>query len=120
MTCTCGAQMCYVCQKPYVKHKDGNYWIRQCKCPPSDSNQLHDREVAHAAKKAKNEVNAQNPDVQLKHDPTINVLANNSNTGGNHNPNPGNPVIPVINQVIGGFHIGFRNLEINFNGILPG
>ena len=27
-------------------------------------------------------MNTQNPDVQLKHDPTINVLANNSNTGG--------------------------------------
>ena len=70
-------------------------------------------------------MNTQNPDVQLKHDPTINVLANNSNTGGNRNPNPGNdhrnnPGNPVINQVIGGFHIGFRNLEINFNGILPG
>ena len=71
-------------------------------------------------------MNTQNPDVQLKHDPTINVLANNSNTGGNRNPNPGNDHRnnpgnhPVINQVIGGFHIGFRNLEINFNGVLPG
>ena len=87
------------------------------------SNQLHQREVAKAAIEAKNEMNVENPDVQLKHDPTKNVLStNNPNTGGNHPGNhpgnlPGNhPGFhqwnniqnPGNQQVNGGFHIGFQ------------
>ena len=64
-------------------------------CPLwSDNSQIHESDVARGAIEAKNEMDRENPDVQLKHDPAkdINLAAgnvNNPNMGVGHAGPPG-------------------------------
>lgn len=67
-------------------------------CPLwSDNSQIHESDVARGAIEAKNEMDRENPDVQLKHDPAkdINLAA------GNAPPNVGGPGQPP-----GGYYQG--------------
>lgn len=73
MTCTCGARMCYICRQPVTdySHFNGQGGTEFHKCPLySDLEVLHDAAVQEEGIKAKIEIQAANPDVELKHDPT--------------------------------------------------
>ena len=78
MTCDCGASMCYLCRQPVkdYKHFYGQGGMPQPgqNCPLwSDNSQIHESDVARGAIEAKNEMDRQNPDVKLKHDPAKDV-----------------------------------------------
>ena len=66
--------MCYICRKPIngYDHFAGQGMEHLTdKCPLwSDSNSIHDRDVALGALEAKNEMDKEQPQVALKHDPT--------------------------------------------------
>lgn len=74
MTCECGASMCYLCREPV---RDYKHFVGQGglpgpgqQCPLwSDDKSVHEREVARGALEAKNEMDKENPEVKLKHDP---------------------------------------------------
>jgi TRIAD3 protein (E3 ubiquitin-protein ligase RNF216) len=84
MTCECGAQICYICRQPV---RDYNHFYEviidfmtdqyeECHtqtgqlCPlESDNNTIHESDVARGALEARSEMDKQNPDVKLKHDP---------------------------------------------------
>ena len=81
MTCPkpgCGAKMCYLCKQPV---KDYTHFYGQGGAPTAtktcplwtDNKRLHEQEVANAAAKAKEELQAQNPNLKLKHDPTKDI-----------------------------------------------
>lgn len=73
MTCTCGAHMCYICRQPVTNysHFNGQGGTEFHKCPLySDLEVIHDVAVQEEGIKAKKEIQAANPDVELKHDPT--------------------------------------------------
>ena len=75
MTCQCGAKMCYLCRKPVRGYEhfygQGGQPTKDKPCPLfSNNDDVHAREVAEAAFKAKQEKESENPDVKLKHDPT--------------------------------------------------
>lgn len=72
MTCSCGAQMCYVCGKAVTnyQHFNGNGGDRLDLCPLySDTNVLNQENVLKGAETAKAELGA----VKLKYDPTLDV-----------------------------------------------
>ena len=54
MTCSCGAQMCYVCNKPWKGHKHCVGY------GTSNAETIHERDVAKAALEAKKEMNMEN------------------------------------------------------------
>jgi hypothetical protein len=88
MTCECGAQMCYICRQPVrdYKHFYGQGGIPQTGqlCPLwSDNNTIHESDVARGALEARSEMDKQNPDVKLKHDPAKDI--NMAGAGGNNN-----------------------------------
>lgn len=73
MTCTCGALMCYICRQPVTNysHFNGQGGTEFDKCPLySDLQVIHDVAVQEEGIKAKKIVQAENPDIELKHDPT--------------------------------------------------
>ena len=84
MTCSCGAQMCYLCHQPVKDY--GHFYGHGGEpgpgktCPLWSNNEdVHERDVARGANEAKTEMAVENPEVELKHDPTegINLDAAN-------------------------------------------
>ena len=66
--------MCYICRSPVTGYDhfagQGMEHVKD-KCPLwSDNNSVHDRDVALGALEAKNEMDKEQPEVTLKHDPT--------------------------------------------------
>ena len=92
MTCPdCGAQMCYLCRQPVrdYKHFYGQGGVPQPGqlCPLfSDNNTVHERDVARGALEAKSEMDKENPDVKLKHDPAANINLEAANSDPNRVP----------------------------------
>ncbi len=92
MTCPdCGAQMCYLCRQPVrdYKHFFGQGGVPQPgqMCPLfSDNNTVHERDVARGALEAKSEMDKENPDVKLKHDPAANINLEAANADPNRVP----------------------------------
>ena len=86
MTCPdCGAQMCYLCRQPVRDYKhffgQGGQPQPGQMCPLfSDNNTIHERDVARGALEAKSEMDKENPDVKLKHDPLASIDLNAANT----------------------------------------
>ncbi|KAJ9582255.1 hypothetical protein L9F63_003384 [Diploptera punctata] len=73
MRCKCGALMCYLCRKPVADytHFNGQGGTEFHKCALySDIQIIHDVAVQEEGIKAKKEVQADNPGIELKHDPT--------------------------------------------------
>ncbi|XP_046391105.1 uncharacterized protein LOC124159377 [Ischnura elegans] len=103
MTCTCGAVMCYVCRKPVKDYKHFNpYKDRPSELCPlySDDAELHVQSVKVEAEKAKEEIMRQNPNINLKHDPTLKLPEKPSSS---NQPKP-----PPLNP----FLIGNDNMDI--------
>ena len=84
MTCSCGAKMCYLCHQPVKDY--GHFYGHGGEpgpgktCPLWSNNEdVHERDVARGANEAKIEMAVENPEVELKHDPTegINLDAAN-------------------------------------------
>ena len=74
MTCECGAIMCYLCRQPVrdYKHFYGQGGVPQAgqTCPLwSDNAKIHETDIARGALEAKTEMDKENPEVKLKHDP---------------------------------------------------
>ena len=92
MTCDCGASMCYVCRQPVedYKHFYGQRGLPQAgqTCPLwSDNNSIHERDVARGALEAKSEMDKENPEVKLKHDPAAGINLEQA-AAGMQEPNP--------------------------------
>ena len=79
-------------------------------CPLfSDNNTIHERDVARGALEAKSEMDKENPDVKLKHDPLASIDLNAANNE-NHVPrHPG----------YGGFGAPVRAIPPGMEGIVP-
>ncbi len=92
MTCDCGASMCYLCRKPVRDYKhfvgQGGHPQPGQTCPLwSDNASIHESDVARGALEAKNEMDKQNPNVQLKHDPAKDINIDRARRqGGGHDP----------------------------------
>ncbi|XP_056641909.1 uncharacterized protein LOC130448505 [Diorhabda sublineata] len=72
MTCTCGANMCYVCKQPVkdYKHFNGIGGTEFHLCPLySDTNEINKRNVSLAAEQAKSKIDP----AKLKVDPALDV-----------------------------------------------
>ena len=92
MTCDCGASMCYLCRQPVrdYKHFFGQGGVPQAgqTCPLwSDNNSIHERDVARGALEAKSEMDKENPEVKLKHDPAAGINLEQA-AAGMQEPNP--------------------------------
>ena len=92
MTCDCGASMCYLCRQPVkdYKHFFGQGGVAQPgqTCPLwSDNNSIHERDVARGALEAKSEMDKENPEVKLKHDPAAGINLEQA-AAGMQEPNP--------------------------------
>ena len=92
MTCDCGASMCYLCRQPVrdYKHFYGQGGVPQAgqTCPLwSDNNSIHERDVARGALEAKSEMDKENPEVKLKHDPAAGINLEQA-AAGMEEPNP--------------------------------
>ena len=92
MTCDCGASMCYLCRQPVkdYKHFFGQGGVAQPgqTCPLwSDNNSIHERDVARGALEAKSEMDKENPEVKLKHDPAKGINLEQA-AAGMQEPNP--------------------------------
>ena len=93
MTCDCGASMCYLCRQPVkdYKHFFGQGGVPQAgqTCPLwSDNNSIHERDVARGALEAKSEMDKENPEVKLKHDPAAGINLEQAAAGMQAGPNP--------------------------------
>ncbi|XP_071445941.1 uncharacterized protein [Hetaerina americana] len=127
MTCTCGALMCYICRKPVTGYQHFNpYKDRPSNLCPlySDDVELHVRSVQTEAEKAKEDIMRQNPNVNLKHDPTLKLPEKPSSSKGPKHPmmNPfliddhDNPMDFFLFNVRDYFHGRFHDHRHDFRG----
>ena len=124
MTCPdCGAQMCYLCKQPVrdYKHFYGQGGVPQAgqMCPLfSDNNSIHERDVARGALEAKSEMDKENPEVQLKHDPAANINLEAAKTDPNRMP-AGPPGFGFIAQHAHAHAQAVRAIPPGMEGVMP-
>jgi len=73
MTCSCGAEQCYVCQKPLHRPWADHFGTNKGQCPPSSNNdELNKKNAIEGGRTALNEYILENPElaeIELKYNP---------------------------------------------------